>query len=374
MALVDELWSGVAVAGAPSVEHELALTHSHYFFFAFALPLVVAAVVEGSVVAISDRLDRRRVLSVSQAALAASLFAVAITNEPWTMGLALAAAGTASGIACSAAQATMITTSDRGGDREMLAWSLFSSFGDMQTPVVTSAVLARGHTYRAAMATVGAIVLAQSIAARVRAPSDAPSADEDMEPDTAISRAFSRAIRVPRLWLWLFASASCTLLDEIVIAVVALRLVREGRATEAVAALTAVCFAAGAAAGSLLADKLVERLSARRILSTTAVAALVSLLVLTRMHGWAPTALSLFVLGVVIAPHHPLSLARAYETLPENPGVVQACLQFFVAVEVGAPIAVGVVADRFGLSAALACLALQPIVILTCALATKTER
>ncbi|MGH7329925.1 MAG: hypothetical protein ACREJX_16375, partial [Polyangiaceae bacterium] len=101
------------MAGAPSVEHELALSHERYFLFAFALPLVAGAVLEASVVAISDRLDRRRLLAISQTALAASLFAVAFSSDPWALALALAAAGTTSGIGCGVAQAAMIAESDR---------------------------------------------------------------------------------------------------------------------------------------------------------------------------------------------------------------------------------------------------------------------
>jgi hypothetical protein len=60
-------------------------------------------------------------------------------------------------------------------------------------------------------------------------------------------------------------------------------------------------------------------------------------------------------------------MARAYEELPDRPGTVQALGQLFVAVEVCAPLVLGVVADRFGLRAALACLALQPVMIVLCA-------
>jgi hypothetical protein len=71
--------------------------------------------------------------------------------------------------------------------------------------------------------------------------------------------------------------------------------------------------------------------------------------------------------GVACAPHHALTLARAYEEVPQRPGVVQACAQVFVAVDVGAPLALGAVADQFGVRPAIACLALQPAVILACA-------
>ena len=363
----------MAVAGAPSVEHELAFSHERYFFFAFALPLVVAAALEATVVALSDRLDRKRVLAIAQGALAASLFATAISRDAWTLAFALAAAGTTSGVACGVAQAAMIAKSDHDADRAMLAWSLYASFGDILTPILTAAALASGHTYRFAMALVGAVVLAQSIGT-LACSRNAAAAGISSPPDDSsmsISQAFSRAIRMPRLWLWLFASASCTLLDEIVVAIVALRLAREGHASAAVAALAAVFFALGAAIGAHVTDRVMRRARARQVLLVTAMASLVALAALVSTHTFAAAAIALFALGLVVAAHHPLSLARAYAMLPGNPGVVQACVQLFVAIDVGAPLAVGALSDRFGLGAALASLALQPLVILACALSAN---
>jgi hypothetical protein len=81
------------------------------------------------------------------------------------------------------------------------------------------------------------------------------------------------------------------------------------------------------------------------------------------------TCAALFLVGIACAPHHALAFARAYDALPDSPGAVQACSQLFVAVDVVAPLALGAVADRFGLGPALACLALQPVVILSGVLA-----
>jgi hypothetical protein len=69
------------------------------------------------------------------------------------------------------------------------------------------------------------------------------------------------------------------------------------------------------------------------------------------------------VVGVTSAPHHPLSMARAYEELPDHPGTVQAMGQLFVVVDVGAPLLLGAIADRFGLGVAIGCLVVQPVVV-----------
>ena len=44
--------------------------------------------------------------------------------------------------------------------------------------------------------------------------------------------------------------------------------------------------------------------------------------------------------------------------------MVNALAQMFVVIDIGAPLAIGALADRAGLSAALACLAIQPLGVL----------
>lgn len=182
--------------------------------------------------------------------------------------------------------------------------------------------------------------------------------------------ALRRAARVPRLWAWLFAAASCTLLDELVIALAALRLHRERLASAALASGAAVAFTLGSILGTALADRAVARAGRRVVLLVSAAVTLAALgiVVAPTSTSFVASIVALFVVGCACAPHHPLALARAYDALPGRPGVVQAWAQLFVAIEVVAPLALGCIADRWGLSAALACLAIQPLVIAACAL------
>jgi hypothetical protein len=72
----------------------------------------------------------------------------------------------------------------------------------------------------------------------------------------------------------------------------------------------------------------------------------------------------LFALGASAAPQYALLKARAYAASPGRPGVVNALAQVFVLIDVAGPLAFGVVADAFGVRAALACLAVQPLAVL----------
>ena len=75
----------------------------------------------------------------------------------------------------------------------------------------------------------------------------------------------------------------------------------------------------------------------------------------------------LALLGASAAPHFALIQAAAYEAVPGRPGLVNAAAQVFFAVEIALPLLAGLVAARYGLDVALACLALQPASVLVAA-------
>jgi MFS family permease len=366
---VDELWSGVAVSGAPSVEHELGLSHGAYVELVFAVPLVLAAVLEAGVALLSDVWGRRRLILLGQAGLAASLVFVSWTTSGWGLTIGLAVAGAASGVACGAAEATLVLSYPGGPDRAMVRWTLFAAVGDVLAPLVAASAIALGATYRGAMLAVAAVVSVQCVGSFFlrNAPSRDPSPDATPSSEP-LRAAIVRAARKGRLWAWLFATASCTLLDEIVVALAALRMARDQGASEMVATAAAVTFSIGAVLGATMTDAAVSRFSSRRVLVSSGVACALALAVLTTTGSVAASCAALLAVGLTCAPHHALCQARAYQELPDNPGTVQAIARIFVLTDVLAPLALGVIADRFGLRVAIGCLLAQPAVIVVCTL------
>jgi MFS family permease len=366
------------VSGASSVEHELALSHWGYLAFVYALPLALAALLEAGTALFSDVWSRPRLIVLGQASLAASLFLAAWTSSPWGLTLGLALAGAASGVACGAAQALLFA--DRRGDAEgaMVRWSLYCALGDVLAPLATATAIASGHSYRAAMASIALVVSVQcgvSVALDSRERhGDAPRRDREDEDGSksfadavdSVRVALSHALGLPRLWGWLFAAASCTLLDELVVSLVVLRLTHDRAASPALATAAAVTFAMGSIVGASATDRAMERTSARNILLVSATTTALALFLVLASRGAPMACVALFVVGATCAPHHPLALAQAYGVIPERPGTVQAMGQIFVVVDIAAPLALGALADRFGLDVALACLLAQPAIIVAC--------
>jgi predicted MFS family arabinose efflux permease len=245
-----------------------------------------------------------------------------------------------------------------------------AAVGDVLTPLVTAAAIALGHSYRGAMLAIAVVVAIQCVGLlrTIRAPgAAAPAPDDDEPPADPLRAALARAVRRPRLWAWLFAAASCTLLDELVVALAALRMQRDQGVSEAWAAAAAVAFSGGAVLGTALTERIVARVGSRTVLIASSALCAASLAAVLGPASPVAAAVALFVVGVTCSPHHALAQARAYDEMPGNPGTVQAIGQLFVVVDVAAPLALGLVADRLGLRAALACLALQPVVVAACA-------
>jgi predicted MFS family arabinose efflux permease len=141
--------------------------------------------------------------------------------------------------------------------------------------------------------------------------------------------------------------------------------------------LAAACLAAfssGSVIGAIATERYVDRVPARSILLGSALicAALLGLVLLAPSPALVTVAL--VPLGASVAPHYALAKARAYAAVPDRPGLVNAAAQAFVVLDLGAPLALGLVADRWGLRAALACLLAQPVAIFVLTLLLERRR
>jgi len=376
VAFNDELWSGVAVVAAPSLEREQGLDHRSYALFVFALPLVLSAALDAALSLLCDWLPRQRLRAAGLLALSGSLGLVAIAPSTGWLSLGLALAGAASGLSCSAAQADLMARDPAAGDVALARWVLFGSLGDLASPLLVGAVLALGGSYRGALGVLAVFFAWQGCAAlrapgSLAAPASEPASEPESESEPSLRAALRAAIGQRRLWLWLIGTGLCTLLDEIVLALAALHMRLDLGASDALAASCGVALSLGATLGAALTERLLARVPARRLLHQSALTCVLALalVVAAPSPGWLTAAL--FLLGASAAPHYALLEARAYAELPGRPGLVRALSQIAVLIEVLAPAALGAIARAFGLAAALGCLVLQPLGVLAVLWATR---
>ena len=352
------------------MEREQRVEHGGYALLVFVLPLLGAALLEAAIASLSDRHPRRRVVRVALFATAASLVLCALANQGALLALGLALAGAACGVACGAAQAELVAATPGDGARAMTRWVLLGGVGDVLTPLLVALILAIGGTYRAAFLAAAATALLHALLIPPRPPNSASDSDADSDlPDSdsdsvPLLPALRQALRNRQLWFWLLGASLCTFLDELVVALAALRAETELGATPAAAVVCVTGVSVGGVLGAWLTERLLGTLSSERVLLASASAALGSLLAVVLAPDVAWLCVALVALGASAAPQYALLKARAYAASPGHPGVVNALAQAFVVVDIAGPLALGVVADAHGVAVALAGLAVQPLGVL----------
>lgn len=382
VALTDEFWSGVAVVAAPEVEREQGIEHGGYALLVFALPLVGSALIEAGLALVADRHPRRRVTGFALLALSAALVLCALATEGPLLAIGLALAGAASGVACGAAQSELVAASPAAGARAMTRWVLFGSVGDVLTPLLVAGVLGAGGSYRAAFVAAAALVLLQGTAlfasgerdepASGAAQPPAPAGDDPEDADAVpLLTALREGVRNAALWRWLVAAGLCTFLDELVVAFAALHAQRDLGASSAAAVACVTGVSAGAVLGAGLTDRLLGSVAPDRVLLGSTLATLLTLAAVVLAPSLSWLALALVGLGASAAPQYALTKARAYAASPGRPGVVNALAQVFVLLDIAGPLALGALADRAGVVAALACLVVQPLGVLLLVAASR---
>jgi fucose permease len=227
--------------------------------------------------------------------------------------------------------------------------------------------------WRAAYAVVGTLALLsawalsrQQFPARVEQPDDEPAA--------SISQGASAVLTNRPLLFWLFATALCDLLDELVVVFAVLHLQAQLGADAFDCALVTGVGIAGGIVGLVLTERLLAKVGGRRLLLIASV--LCALAYLAWL--WAPSlwlsALLFGAVGVTAAPMYPLASARAYAALPGRSGTVNAAGHLFTPLSLAMPWLLGVVADRAGTTAALALLLIQPVCLAVLAALGSSRR
>ena len=361
------------MVAAPAVEQSYAFDHDGYAFWVFALPLLCSAAIEAPLALASDRIGQRRVLAFGMLLLSAALLLGASTREAWLFSLALALAGAGSGAACAAAQGVLIATSPLGSARAMSRWTAYAALGDALTPLLIAGLAWLGFGYRAALFTLGLATFVQALFYLRAGPEDVAATSEDEE-TASLARALRVLVHQPRLRVLLFTSSLCCLLDEVVVALAALRMRLDQAQSLSVVTAGSTAIAVGGIVGAVLSDRLLAHTDARRVLIGSSFVSLLGLLLITQTSSVFVSLLLLALLGCAVAPHHALIQAAAYEQLPGRAGLVNAALQLFVVVEIAAPLAIGMISAQLSLSAGLLALSVQPLVVGWVALRTLGPR
>jgi FSR family fosmidomycin resistance protein-like MFS transporter len=305
-----------------------------------------------------------------------TLLAVASARSFAVLLAAFVAFYPASGAFVSLTQAEMM---DAWADRQaqvMARWDLAGAAGAVTGPLLLTAVLASGGSWRAGFLVLAGISALIWLSALLRgrpqpdgraaaAEAEAVIAEEaEQRPWTARFAEIGAALRDWGTLRWLLLIEVADLLVDVFTGFLALYLVDVAHLTPAVAALAIAVRLGAALAGDAALIVILERVSDLTVLRASAAAAALLYPAFLLVPGVAPKLAVLAVLSAATAPWYPVLQARLYGSLPGRSSVA-VTLSSAAGLAGGlGPLTVGLMAQSFGLSWALAGLALVPVAVL----------
>ena len=322
----------------------------------------LAFFVETPLLAWSERVRVRWFSAAALAVVACSAFAGATLPRGWSLLLALAVYGPASGCALAVAEGLLVEAEPDARERTMARLSIAAGAGDLAVPLLLAVLSRCGLGWRAAFAVAGGFAALLAISHGSSRSLDRTSAGpgEDSEgPPPTIREALRTALSTRPLLGWSFACALTGLLDEVLVAFSALHLDAIG-ATASERAWAIGAWVAGGLLGLAGLERFVGRARVLPVLlgASVATASGLGALAVTRS-PWVGTC-ALLLIGVTASTLHPLTKAQAYAALPNRPALVNAVGSLLLPFDMAAPLVLGLVAARAGSAWAIAGLLLAP--------------
>ena len=359
--LVDELVGGAKSAALPLIRRDLGLSYGQIGLLESA-PLLLGSVMELplGILAGHGRRRRRAVL------LGGLLFVLTLIGAAAARSFAgLLAAFVlffpASGAFVSLTQSALMDADAGRREQHMARWELAGSAGALAGPVLVIAVLAAGGGWRSAY-----LALAAAAAAAWAGVARNPPADpQPTSPSrfTTVRRVLG-TVRQPGVVRWLVLLQVSDLLLDVFTGFLALYLVAVAHATPAQAAVAVAIRLGAGLAGDAVLIRALNHFPGLSVLRVSAAVAAVLFPAFLLAGGLVPKLLLLGCLSLVTAPWYPVLQAELYGSLPDDSGVVVSLSSAAGLLGGAVPLTIGLLAQRFGLAWALACLAIAPPLLL----------
>jgi FSR family fosmidomycin resistance protein-like MFS transporter len=363
--LVDELAGGARSAALPLIRQDLGLSYGQIGLLE-SVPLLLGSLLELPLGILAGHGRRRRVaVLLGGVVFILSLAAAAATRSFAGLLVAFVVFFPASGAFVSLTQSGLMDADPGRREQHMARWELAGSAGSVAGPVLLIAVLAAGCSWRSAYLVLALAAAAAWLGVARNPPEPAPvDGRRDRPGGMAAARRALAALRRPPVVRWLVLLQVSDLLLDVFTGFLALYLVAVVHATPAQAALGVAIRLGAGLAGDAALIRALRHAGGLSLLRASAAAAAVAFPGFLLVPGLWPKLLLLACVSVVTAPWYPVLQAQLYASLPDQSGVVVSLSSAAGLLGGAAPLAVGLLAQRFGLAWALAGLAAAAPVVL----------
>jgi FSR family fosmidomycin resistance protein-like MFS transporter len=360
---LDELVFGAREAAWPLIRDDLGLSYAQIGLF-LTVPALVANVIEPFLAILGDVWRRRVVVLGGGAVFTLALALTALSHTPAILLLAFVLLYPASGAFVSLSQATLMDLDEPRREHNLARWTFVGSIGVVLGPLALGLGMAVGAGWRGVMAVMSGLSLALLLFSLPMPFPDGRSGEKLSF--RAVGQGLLDALAALKrraVLRWLVLAEFSELMLDVLLGLLALYLVDVGGATAHQATLGVAVWVGAGLVGDFALIPLLERV---RGLSYLRISALVTLGLFPAMllvpEFWQKLIL-LGLIGLFNAGWYAILQAQLYAALPGQSGTALAVKNVSGMVGALIPLALGLVAQGWGLNVAMWLLLAGPVAL-----------
>jgi FSR family fosmidomycin resistance protein-like MFS transporter len=350
---------GVREAAWPAIRRDLGLDYAAIGAL-LTIPGLVSGVLEPFIGLLGNSPKRRAIIVAGGVAFAVALALLSLAGSFSLLLIAFVVMYPASGAFVSLSQASLMDIDPTRHEKLMARWVLAGSVGVVMGPIAFAVATRMGWGWRPlflalAVGTVPLVVQA-------RLPIHTTDAMGDGFRESA--RTAWKALRNGAVLRWLLLLEITDLLGDVLAGFLSIYFVDVVHVSIGTAALAVLVWTGAGFVGDALMVPLLDRVDGVSYLRVSALLALFIFPSLLLAPGLIPKLVLLATLSVVRAGWYAVPQGRLYSELHGNSGVVVALSNVAGIPATTFPLIIGLLAQRFGLQAALWCCAIAPVGLL----------
>lgn len=362
---LDEFVFGARVASWPLVRDDLRLSYTEIGLL-MSVPSIFGSIIEPVFGILADVWKRRAIILCGGIAFTLAALFVSASHGFLMLMLAYMLFSPASGAFVALSQAALMDAYPQRREQNMARWEIAGSLGNVLSPLALSLALLGGTGWRSVFLVLFLLSLLLLLSAwRFPFPTPAASLDKAVRANLWEGmRGAWRALRRREVLRWLLLLELADMMMDGLHGFLALYFVDIAGMTEAQAGISLIVWTCAGLPGDILLLPLLERVRGLSYLRLSASLMLLLFPAFLLLPGITTKLVMLGLIGFANAGWYSILKAQLYAAMPDQSGTVMTLSNVSGLFNSLIPLGIALVAERFGLGAAMWLLILGPVALL----------
>lgn len=363
---LDELVFGVGETAWPLIRDDLHLNYTQIGLL-LSLPGIIAAFIEPFIGILGDVWKRRALILAGGVFFTLSLVMTSVSTSFLFLLASFILFFPMSGAFVSLSQASLMDSDESRHEQNMARWTFAGSLGVLSGPILLGLLVYFGFGWRGTYAILAAASTLILILAWHRVPRDPQSASSFPSFQSVFDgfRLAFNTLKRGEVWRWLLLLEFADLMMDVLLSYLAIYFVDVAQVSESQAGIAVTFWLFLGLFTDFAFIRYIDRQpDSIKFLRLTAVAQLFFFPIFLLIPGFLPKLAVIVLVNFCNTGWYPILQGRLYSSLPGQSASLMAIGAVTTPIAKLFPLLIGLVADQYGLSAAMWILLLGPIALL----------